>query len=148
MLDDGRLFLSRIGVNSVYSTVQVSDTNFHHVAVTKNGGKVTFYLDGGAYPAPFFGATFNSARTQLSVSGPTLGKTAFGELSMNWPFTIIRSPSPNCRPFTKPTLKASATSGCRQRHIASCEENIGCGCERLIHRGSDWDDSVRLPMAV
>jgi hypothetical protein len=49
LLDDGRLFLTKVGVSAVFSTAAITDTNsFHHVAVTKSGGDVVLYLDGVA----------------------------------------------------------------------------------------------------
>jgi hypothetical protein len=44
---DGTLLLTKVGVSGTNSTgAKVSDTNFHHVAVTKSGSTVTFYVDG------------------------------------------------------------------------------------------------------
>ena len=57
--DDGRLILTKVGYSYVASTMAVTDTNnFHHVAVTKTGSTVAFYLDGvaesvGAYDPGF-----------------------------------------------------------------------------------------------
>jgi hypothetical protein len=42
----GRLLLSKVGVSEVLSSVTISDTSFHHVAVTRNGDVVVFYVDG------------------------------------------------------------------------------------------------------
>jgi Concanavalin A-like lectin/glucanases superfamily len=44
----GQLFLTEVGVSHVCSTAAISDTNWHHVAVTKSGSTVIFYLDGVA----------------------------------------------------------------------------------------------------
>jgi len=47
MLDDGKVLLGKIGYSSVSPSFAVTDTNqFHHVAVTKTGSTVVFYLDG------------------------------------------------------------------------------------------------------
>lgn len=47
LLDDGRLMLSQVGLSFVPSSVAIVDTNqWHHVAVTKTGTNVVFYLDG------------------------------------------------------------------------------------------------------
>ncbi len=44
-----KLGLSKIGVSSVNSnSLTITDTNWHHIAVTKSGSSVTFYLDGVA----------------------------------------------------------------------------------------------------
>src|SRR5205085_10404332 len=49
---DGTLLLTKVGVSGTSSTgAKVSDTSFHHVAVTKSGSAVTFYLDGVAAAA-------------------------------------------------------------------------------------------------
>ncbi len=57
--DDGHLVLSKIGANSINSTVQITDNvMFHHVAATKSGSTVILYVDGVPsapinYPATF-----------------------------------------------------------------------------------------------
>ncbi|MBL8813974.1 MAG: carboxypeptidase regulatory-like domain-containing protein [Planctomycetaceae bacterium] len=44
---NGRLFLSQIAIGHVESpSLGVNDSEWHHVAVTKSGGTVTFYVDG------------------------------------------------------------------------------------------------------
>jgi Concanavalin A-like lectin/glucanases superfamily len=46
---DGRLTLTQVGSSNVQSTVKATPgTGFHHVAVTKNGSAVIFYVDGVA----------------------------------------------------------------------------------------------------
>ncbi len=54
----GQPFLSKININAVTPTTTISDTNFHHLAVTKSGVNVVFYVDGVAYPAPSYSTTF------------------------------------------------------------------------------------------
>ena len=52
LFSNGTLFLSQTGVSYVSSAAAVTDTNFHHVAVTAAAnGAVYFYLDGVAYSA-------------------------------------------------------------------------------------------------
>ena len=46
--DDGQLVLTKIGYDGVESTQRITDTNYHHVAVTKDGSAVSFYVDGNA----------------------------------------------------------------------------------------------------
>jgi uncharacterized repeat protein (TIGR01451 family) len=47
VLPNGRLWLSHIGFSHVESpTLAVTDAAFHHVAVTKSGGTITFSIDG------------------------------------------------------------------------------------------------------
>src|SRR5206468_8278596 len=58
----GRLYLTKVWISNVGSTFRVADTNWHHVAVAKSGGAVSFYLDGVAdVPATYDpGFTFTS----------------------------------------------------------------------------------------
>ncbi len=57
---DGKLFLTQIGVSHVQtSTLQLNDNEFHHLAVTKSGSNVTFYIDGVAEVAPPYSPTFS-----------------------------------------------------------------------------------------
>ena len=58
VFDSGELFLTEIGLTYVGSPLFVTDTNYHHVAVTKSGGSVTFYLDGVAAPVANYNPTF------------------------------------------------------------------------------------------
>src|SRR5207244_280163 len=49
--NDGVLMLTKTGVNNVTSpTPLLTDTNFHHLAVTKTGSSVVFYVDGSGSP--------------------------------------------------------------------------------------------------
>src|SRR5688572_19886269 len=48
------LILGKPGGSSVSSSARISDTNWHHVAVTKQDKRVVFYLDGEVFPAPDF----------------------------------------------------------------------------------------------
>ena len=41
-----RLVLTRVQVSNVKSSGTIVDTNYHHVAVTKSGSQVVFYIDG------------------------------------------------------------------------------------------------------
>ena len=52
-----------MGIDAVSSSVSITDTNLHHVAVTKVGSTVVFYVDGVAYPAAAYnpGFTFSTA---------------------------------------------------------------------------------------
>ena len=60
IFDTGQLFLSQVGgpTQPALSPAQVVNTAWHHVAVTKNGTVVVFYVDGVGFPAGAFNATF------------------------------------------------------------------------------------------
>ena len=67
LLPDGRLGLGKAYISQVLSaTGLVVDTNYHHVAVTKSGGTVIFYVDGTAYSAPAYNPGFTFG-TQAAV---------------------------------------------------------------------------------
>jgi len=53
-----RLLLTQIGVSAAFSVGTVTDTNYHHVAVTKQGSTVTFYIDGVANTPISYNPTF------------------------------------------------------------------------------------------
>jgi len=61
MHTDGAISLTKIDVDDVNDDTygaRVTDTNWHHVAVSKAGTLVTFYIDGVAYPAVTYNSTF------------------------------------------------------------------------------------------
>jgi hypothetical protein len=47
-----------VDVDNVTTSVTVTDTNFHHLAVTKSGTIVAFYIDGVPYAVPTYNSTF------------------------------------------------------------------------------------------
>jgi hypothetical protein len=70
LTENGTLYLSFIGHSSVESAAQVADTGWHHVAVTKSGSVVVFYLDGTAYLAPdFYGELLFEWNVAIGASG-------------------------------------------------------------------------------
>jgi hypothetical protein len=56
--NDGRPFLSQIGFNQVNASFLVLDTNWHHLALSKDTTNLVFYLDGVGYPGPAYSAVF------------------------------------------------------------------------------------------
>lgn len=55
---DGKLNFDKLGDAVAQLGPSITDTKFHHVALTKTGGEVIFYLDGTAYPVPSYTGTF------------------------------------------------------------------------------------------
>ena len=55
---DGTPFLTQADVSHVSATTGVTDTNWHHLAVTTTGGTVVFYIDGVAYPAGTYNPSY------------------------------------------------------------------------------------------
>jgi Concanavalin A-like lectin/glucanases superfamily len=58
----GEVYLTKTGIDHTTASFRVTDSRFHHLAVTKQGAKVVFYLDGEAHPAPDYdpGFAFNT----------------------------------------------------------------------------------------
>ena len=46
ILNDNSLFVTKVGVNAVASTLTIADTLWHHVAMVYTGTKIQFYIDG------------------------------------------------------------------------------------------------------
>ena len=78
---DGTLFLTEIEVDEVDASVSVTDTGFHHIAVTKSGVNVVFYVDGLAYSA---GSTADSyaftTPAAIGARGDTLANSFYGSI--------------------------------------------------------------------
>jgi hypothetical protein len=70
----GRLFLTQIGISAVFSVRTITDTNYHHVAVTKQGSTVTFYIDGVADAPVTYNPTFTF------TSGAAIGARGDGDV--------------------------------------------------------------------
>ena len=77
----GTLFLGRVGIDAVYASAGVTDTSFHHVAVTKVGTNVVFYIDGVAYPAPPYSTTYTFATAiAIGARGDDLSSSFLGTI--------------------------------------------------------------------
>lgn len=74
-----RIGLSNIGVAGIISpAMPVTDTNFHHVAVTKTGNQVVFYVDGVASGPFTFNQTFDfTTNAAIGARGDNIVQNAF-----------------------------------------------------------------------
>ena len=78
----GSLDLTKIDVDNITSGASVSDTNWHHVAVTKAGSTVIFYVDGVAYPAGPYNDTFQfSTPAAIGARGDHVANGFVGQLN-------------------------------------------------------------------
>src|SRR5882724_2061748 len=92
--DDGRLFLTRVDIDNVSSDVSITDTNFHHVAVTKSGTTVVFYIDGVPHPAPAYGTAFTfSTVAAIGARADTMNDTFFGTIDEVAVYSRVLSPT-------------------------------------------------------
>jgi hypothetical protein len=77
----GSLFLANINVVNSYSVASITNTDWHHVAVTKSGSTVVFYVDGVAYAHPSFGSSFTfSTQAAIGARGDNLAASFFGSM--------------------------------------------------------------------
>ncbi len=122
-----RLVLTRIGVSSVFApTLPITDTNFHHVAVTKSGNQVIFYVDGVATAPVTYNAVFTfTTNMAIGTRGDADLRNAFfgtvDELSVyNRALTPVEittiantgqcpTPTPTSTPTSTPTNTPTAT---------------------------------------
>jgi hypothetical protein len=79
LADDGRLLLSNVGVDAVFSNSKIRDTNFHHVAVSKSSNSVVFYIDGVADEARIYNQIF-TFREPLAIGASGNGLACFAGL--------------------------------------------------------------------
>jgi alpha-tubulin suppressor-like RCC1 family protein len=80
LLNSGQLILSKIDVDGILSSSAVTDTNWHHIAVTKLGSSAVFYIDGLPASGPINYNTSYSFTTSISIGsrGDALGGTFWG----------------------------------------------------------------------
>ncbi len=75
--------LTRVGVDQVKptSSIAITDTAFHHLAVTRSGNTVVFYVDGVAYAANAYGSVFTyTTAGGVGVRGDTLDNSFYGTI--------------------------------------------------------------------
>ena len=82
LLNSGRMFLSKIDADNVQSTGVITDTNWHHVAVTKAGSTAVFYIDGAPASGPLPYSTLFTFTESAAVGsrGDSRGGTFWGAL--------------------------------------------------------------------
>ena len=65
----------------VDATIAITDTNFHHLAATKSGTTVVFYVDGVAYPAPALNLSFGfSSSAAIGARADNLDNSFLGTI--------------------------------------------------------------------
>jgi Concanavalin A-like lectin/glucanases superfamily/Secretion system C-terminal sorting domain len=76
------LFLTKVGVNGVFSTGTIADTKWHHAAVVYTGTQVQFYIDGVAVGTSPYTDNFNSGGNYTIGARQTFGNTN-GDQTLN-----------------------------------------------------------------
>jgi hypothetical protein len=97
------MFLGEVGVSAVFSTNRVTDTNWHHVAVTKTGNGVVFYIDGVADSAPAYGPVF--------TFGTPVGIGSRGDNQANCLFGALDEPAIFSRALSAVEIQAIHAGG-------------------------------------
>ena len=78
---DGQLYLTKVNVSEIRPGVTITDTNPHHVAVTKSGSTVVFYVDGVAYPVGSYSTVFTfTTAAAIGARGDNLLASFFGTI--------------------------------------------------------------------
>jgi len=77
---DGALAFGKGWVSGITASAAVTDTNHHHVAVTKSGSTVTFYVDGVAYGAPAYDPGFVTTANAAIGGHDDLGNSLLGNI--------------------------------------------------------------------
>src|SRR5207302_1765977 len=69
----GHPMLTRVDKDQLSASAAITDTEFHHVAITKSGTTIIFYIDGAAYPVSSYGGTFTfNTIAAVGARGDTL----------------------------------------------------------------------------
>ena len=77
----GRLLLGKTGIDAISSSITVTDLTNHHVAVTKTGNSVTFYIDGLPEVAPAYNSTFTfTTPAAIGGRGDNFGNSFYGTI--------------------------------------------------------------------
>src|SRR5207302_11520594 len=79
--NDGRALFTQVGIDHVGSSFQITDTGWHHLAATKSGSNIVFYLDGTAYPAAPYVVNFTfTTRAAVGARGNTFANSFLGSV--------------------------------------------------------------------
>ncbi len=77
----GKLALSKIGISGVVSSAAITNTSYHHVAVTKTGSTVVFYVDGVAYAVGAYNPGFSfSTSAAVGFRADNLDNSFYGAI--------------------------------------------------------------------
>ncbi|MBL9139937.1 MAG: chitobiase/beta-hexosaminidase C-terminal domain-containing protein [Verrucomicrobiales bacterium] len=78
LFHDGRLFLTKVGIGYVASPPALVDLQWHHVAVTRSGSKVRFYLDGLRVSESNYDVEFDFSSDAAVGASPAGGAGFYG----------------------------------------------------------------------
>ncbi len=133
-----RLFLTHVGVSGSFSVATVTDTNYHHVAVTKQGGTVTFYVDGVADAPVTYNPTFTfTTGAAIGARGDNdLRNAFFGDIDELEIFNRALAPSEISAVFN-----AGATGKCKPPQPANA-------FSRKMHGANGSFDIDLMPNAI
>jgi uncharacterized repeat protein (TIGR01451 family) len=112
---DGTLFLSHLGLNNINGTGRITDLNWHHVALTRAGTQVRFFLDAQDAGITSYAGTFTfDGAFGLGVAGQFFGGFNYAFLG------AVDEVSLYSRALTPEEIKAVQLS----RSAGKCYEDI------------------------
>jgi hypothetical protein len=116
---NGHPTLTQVGVNNVTVSAAITDTLFHHVAVTKSGSVVVFYIDGVAYPAAAYNQTFTfTTPAAIGALGDSLGDSFCGTIDE----MSIYNRELSRRRFKRSTTPALPVNARALRRLSLCSQ--------------------------
>lgn len=81
MSSSGSLYFGKLGEIAYATSAVVTDTAFHHVALTKNGSAIIFYVDGTAHPGPTFNPVFTfTTEAAIGARGDNIDNSFLGRI--------------------------------------------------------------------
>jgi hypothetical protein len=80
--NSNRLFISKVGINGIFSTGVIADLKWHHIAVAYTGTEVSFYIDGIFQDNFAYIENFNSAGNYTIGARQSFGN-ANGDQTLN-----------------------------------------------------------------
>ena len=143
-LNDNRLGFGERGIAEIYSTKQITDTNWHHIAVVKNGdagNNVTFYVDGVASGSA-------AAGTVTTPSGPKqIGALLDGSFLAHFNGSLDDLRLYNRALTAAEVLRLAQGQGCITDGTTwtTAFRELQCGLAAARRRRPDLDRAGRLP---
>ena len=112
---NGVLHFNRFGDYATPNGPTITDTNWHHVAVTKSGTALTFFLDGVASPVQIYAGTFTFTTTiGIGFNPNNLDNSFLGTIDepsvYNRGLSASETPSHLCRGQFRQVFHSNATS--------------------------------------
>jgi len=114
---NAHLYFGKVGTVALPGSAVITDTNFHHVAVTKSNTVVTFYIDGAVDTSISFGETFTFTK-------PVVIGAQFDDLGNDSFFGRIDELSVYNRPLTTAEIQGIYSAGASGKCVTNTAPSI------------------------